>query len=155
MLLNSFNELYAYYYWMWISPLLLENCCLCMGNLQVTKNSCSREWISLTCVLGALIRNGMGVFALFSICYVLLWIMLLNRWNKFMRFYVETLCQSCLKVEWFPLRCNLKFWYDMFLINSNSILFMILWKEEWHSVYVEILWFYVLFYIVGNTGCYS
>jgi len=33
-----------------------------MGNLQVTQNSCSCEWISLTCVLGALIRNRMGNF---------------------------------------------------------------------------------------------
>jgi len=33
-----------------------------MGNLQVTQNSCSREWTSLTCVLGALIRNGMRNF---------------------------------------------------------------------------------------------
>jgi len=49
---------------------VLGNCCLYMGNLQVTKNSCSREWI-LSRVLGALIRNGMGILSLLSIPYVL------------------------------------------------------------------------------------
>jgi len=33
-----------------------------MGNLQVTQNSCSCEWTSLTCVLGSLICNGTGNF---------------------------------------------------------------------------------------------
>jgi len=43
-------------------PFFLEMLPLYVGNLQVTKNSCSREWISLTCVLGALIRNEMRNF---------------------------------------------------------------------------------------------
>jgi hypothetical protein len=55
-----------------ISPLLLENVALRMGNLQVTKISCGREWTPHTCVLGALIRNGMGTMLLFSVPYVLL-----------------------------------------------------------------------------------
>jgi hypothetical protein len=55
-----------------ISPLLLENVALRMGNLQVTKISCGREWtLSQVCVLGALIHNGMGILSLFSIPYVL------------------------------------------------------------------------------------
>jgi hypothetical protein len=44
-----------------ISPLLLENVALRMGNLQVTKISRGREWTPHKCVLGALIRNGMGI----------------------------------------------------------------------------------------------
>jgi len=72
---------------------MLENCCLCMGNLQVTQNSCSREWTSLTCVLGALIRNGMGILSLLSIPYVLFMkfyepVVGIN----FLRFYVEAFC---------------------------------------------------------------
>jgi len=46
-----------------ISPLLLENVALRMGNLQVIKISCwfcCCEWLPLTVSLGALIRNGMG-----------------------------------------------------------------------------------------------
>jgi hypothetical protein len=45
-----------------ISPLLLENVALRMGNLQVTKISCGREWTPHKCVLGALIRNGMRIY---------------------------------------------------------------------------------------------
>jgi hypothetical protein len=33
-----------------ISPLLLENVALRMGNLQVTKTSCGREWTPHKCV---------------------------------------------------------------------------------------------------------
>jgi hypothetical protein len=55
-----------------ISPILLENVALRMGNLQVTKISCGREWtLSQMCVLGALIRNGMGILLLLSVPYVL------------------------------------------------------------------------------------
>jgi len=45
-----------------ISPVLLENVALRMGNLQVIKISCwscCYEWLYLTVSLGALIRNGM------------------------------------------------------------------------------------------------
>jgi len=44
-----------------------------MGNLQVTKNSCSRVRISLGYVLGALVRNGMETFLLlfYSFTYYL------------------------------------------------------------------------------------
>ena len=40
-----------------------------MGNLQVIENRCSRVRTSLGCVIGALIRNGMGMFviALYSL----------------------------------------------------------------------------------------
>jgi hypothetical protein len=56
-----------------ISPILLENVVLRMGNLLVTKISCGREWnLSQVHVLGALIRNGMGILLLLSIPYVLL-----------------------------------------------------------------------------------
>ena len=41
-------------------PFCLKIVAFRMGNLQVTQNSCSCEWTSLTCVLGALIRNAMG-----------------------------------------------------------------------------------------------
>jgi len=37
--LDSIDELYFYYCWLWISPLQLENVALCMGNLQVIQNS--------------------------------------------------------------------------------------------------------------------
>ena len=47
-----------------ISPFLLENVALRMGNLQVIKNRCSHVRISLGCVLGTLIRNGMGTLLL-------------------------------------------------------------------------------------------
>jgi len=43
-------------------PFCLKIVVFRMGNLQVTHNSCSCEWTSLTCVLGALIRNGMRNF---------------------------------------------------------------------------------------------
>jgi hypothetical protein len=72
MLLNVIEELHAYYFWLCISPLLLENVALRMGSLQVTKISRGREWTPHKCVLGALIRNGMGILLLFSVPYVLL-----------------------------------------------------------------------------------
>jgi hypothetical protein len=55
-----------------ISPLLLENVALRMGNLPVTKIRGGREWTPHTCVLGALIRNGTGIMLLFSVPYELL-----------------------------------------------------------------------------------
>jgi hypothetical protein len=55
-----------------ISPLLLENVALRMGNLQVIKNRRGREWTPHYVSLGALIRNGMGIMLQFSVPYVLL-----------------------------------------------------------------------------------
>jgi hypothetical protein len=55
-----------------ISPLLLENVALRMGNLQVIKNRRGREWTHHYVSLGALIRNGMGIMLQFSVPYVLL-----------------------------------------------------------------------------------
>jgi len=46
-----------------ISPLLLENVALYMGNLQVIKDSRGREWIFSHVSFGALIRNGMGILS--------------------------------------------------------------------------------------------
>jgi hypothetical protein len=53
MLLNSVDKLYAYYYWMWISPLLFE-CCLYVDNVQITRISCWCELTSSRVVLGLL-----------------------------------------------------------------------------------------------------
>jgi hypothetical protein len=73
-----------------ISPLLLENVALRMGNLQVTKISCGREWtLSQVCVLGALICNGMVVFLLLFVPYVLF--LKFSRIIVELRFY-EILC---------------------------------------------------------------
>jgi len=46
-----------------ISPLLLENVAFYMGNLEVIKDSRSREWILSRVSLGALIRNEMGILS--------------------------------------------------------------------------------------------
>jgi len=82
MLLNYVDELYIYYYWMWISPLLFE-CCLYVGNVQITRFSCCRELTLSRVVLGSLwYVTGWG-YCIVSMCYVLIWIMLMNhlKWN--------------------------------------------------------------------------
>lgn len=59
-------------------PFCLEMLPLYVGNLQVTKISCGREWTLSRVSLGALIRNGIGTcycffFSFLSIPYVLLY----------------------------------------------------------------------------------
>jgi len=54
MLLNSVDELYAYYYWMLIPPLLFK-CCLYVGNMQITRTSCWCELTLSRVVLGSLL----------------------------------------------------------------------------------------------------
>ena len=71
---------------------MLENVALRMGNLQVTKISCGREWTPHKCVLGALIRNGMGLCVYFL--FLTYYFMNLSRIDvelSFMRFYIEAL----------------------------------------------------------------
>ena len=64
-----------------ISPLLFE-CCFYVGNVQITRISC---WCALTSLVRrlrvALIRNGMGILAMFSTVAYYFWTMLLNLWN--------------------------------------------------------------------------
>jgi hypothetical protein len=68
-LLNVLYMIYMFNIIVWeISPLLLENVALRMGNLQVIKTRSVREWTPHLC-LGALIRNGMGL-TFISIPYV-------------------------------------------------------------------------------------
>jgi hypothetical protein len=83
-----------------ISPLLLENVALRMGNLQVSKSSCGREWTPHKCVsLGALIRNGMGLWLYFLFLTYCLWIFL---WiNDELRLYETFMMRpACQRLLW-------------------------------------------------------
>jgi len=63
---NSVDELYIYYCCLWISPLLLENVALRMGNLQVAKTSRSGG----SCVLGLWYVTEWELVVVFSFLYV-------------------------------------------------------------------------------------
>jgi len=126
---------------MWISPLLLENVALRMGNLQVIKNRCSRVRISLGCVLGALIHNGMGtLFSLFYSFTYYLW-SFMTLWLKWIYevFMMRHACQDYYVIIFVPLQ---SFEIVRWLLLKNKLLFIHIWDfwEMWHSVMWK-LWF--------------
>jgi hypothetical protein len=71
-----------------ISPLLLENVALRMGNLQVIKIRRGREWTPHSVSLGALIRNRMGSCLYFLFLTYCLWIFMNKCWTRLMRFWL-------------------------------------------------------------------
>jgi len=72
MLLNYVDELYTNYYWMWISPLLLE-CCLYVGNVQIIRFSCCRELTLSRVVLGSLwYVTGWGYCIVFHVLRIIM-----------------------------------------------------------------------------------
>jgi len=142
---------------LWISPLLLENVALRMGNLQVIKIRCSRVRTSLGCVLGALIRNGMGNLAyVFSVpCVLLLWF-------SYYDLVFGILWDVLMRPSRQRLLCNwvysaAKFWnITMTILWRNKLLFIHIWDFVKCDIPLcEILWFNLRNFYVGKTGCYN
>jgi len=120
---------------LWISPLLHENVALRMGNLQVTKNRCSRVRTSLSWVI---------IFMIFHeyVVGLLLW-----------GFYDEA-CVPRLLCYW--IYSPAKFWIiAMTNLRRNKLLFIHIWDflRDVTFCYVKTL-IYLRNYYVGKTGCY-
>jgi len=112
---------------LWISPLLLENVALRMGNLQVIKIRCKRVRIFLGWVLGALYVTGWGNLLnafLFLACH--LWFQkTIFRWT----FWDVLMRPACHDFLWF--HCNV---WDVLM--KNKLLFIHLRElcDMWYSV---------------------
>lgn len=115
VLLNFVDELYTYYYWMWISPLLFE-CCLYVGNVQITRFSCCRELTLSRVVLGSLwyVTRWRYCIVFHVLCIIMIYLD-----EPFENgILISCLCRGCaiLLNNWnvFPLQCNLNCWQEMF-----------------------------------------
>jgi hypothetical protein len=138
-----------------ISPLLLENVALRMGNLQVTKISCGREWTPHKCVLGALIRNEMGILLLsfysLRITLKVFHELLLNQ--DIMRFYVEALVSKIHLSCWNYSAVKFKIiWYWILKDKYLFIQFMFLEKECDIPFKLNYLDFYYEIFMLGKRG---
>ena len=93
---------------------LLGNVALRMGNLQVTRISCGREWTPHKCVLGALIRNEMGLCLLFLFLTYYLWIFMNKCWTRLEIFMMRSACQRLFVLnELIPLRS-----FEIIMLND-------------------------------------
>jgi len=107
-----------------ISPLLYE-CCLYVGNMQITRISCWCE-LTLSCVvLGSLwYVTGWGYLLCFPLLCIIFELCCWTFWIEIFIWivYVEAVVPTLLNNELnFPLGCFAK----VVLINSNSTLFML------------------------------
>ena len=126
-----------------------------MGNLQVTKISCGREWTPHKCVLGALIRNGMGLCLLFLFLTYYLWIFMNKCWTTW-DFYNEACVPKIIFIV--ELISAAKFWitYVKWFWRINCYLFS-LWIFKKCSIpfKVEKLWFIYEIFTLGKRGVTS
>jgi len=73
-----------------------------------------------------------------------------------MRFYDEALVpKDALDFELIPLRSIKQYVVDFRRINVYLFSFKILWKEVWHSVYVEYSDFYYEIFMLEKRGVTS
>ena len=108
-----------------ISPLLLENAALRMGNLQVIKISSCCEWLPLTVSLGNLIRNGMGnLVNVFYSLRIYLWDFL----NMMLNYFDEIL-------RW-GLRAKV---VKIFELNSAAKYYEMLWRINCYLFHLRFL----------------
>ena len=150
---NSIDELYIYYCYLWISPLLLENVALRMGNLQVLKTSRT----SGSSVLGLWYVTGWGkrCFFFHSFMYQILkhdcWsFRLLNN-----ILYCWGLCAKILLEVDINLkrifRCSLR--NDMLLKLNSFIFYLRIFEKQCNAPFVDLLWLNCLnITLLGERG---